>query len=305
MWTDERPETQTAGSVEGAVGGRTDEESRMEHRSRDMRTLEIELEVLRRELELLRAQSQSYVRTPDARVEAEPRLVQSRLNMSAIVELLATFDGTAGNFETWQKQLRLLKQTYRLDDEHTRILIGMRLKGKALEWLHSKPELMEITVETLLCEIKAMFDHRPSRIVLRKRFEERLWKKGETFSDYVHQKIILGNRVPIGEEELVEYIIDGIPDRALRDQARLSGLNTKAALLEAFERITFWDKKYPATKNDEGKMQSRPKMDKSSESGKSERKEVSSSEKKRCFNCGLPDYLGKELPDKGKWSKMF
>lgn len=129
----------------------------------------------------------------------------------------------------------------------------MRLKGKVLEWLHSKPELVEITVEALLCEIKTMFDHRPSRIVLRKKFEERMWKKGETFSDYVHQKIILGNRVPIDEEELVEYIIDGIPDRALRDQARLSGLNTQAALLEAFERITLWDKKYPATKNDEGK----------------------------------------------------
>lgn len=309
MWADEQPETQTTEGAEGAVGGRTIEGSRMEmqpeHRSRDTRALEMELEVLRRELELLRAQSQSVIRTPNARLEAEPRLLQPRLNISAIGELLATFDGTMNNFETWERQLKLLKRTYRLDDEHTRILIGMRLRGKALEWLHSKSELVEISVEALLCEIKTMFDHRPSRIVLRKKFEERVWKKGETFSDYVHQKIILGNRVPIDEEELVEYIIDGIPDRALRDQARLSGLDTKAALLEAFERITLWDKKYPATKNDEGKTQFRPKTDKSSESGKGERKEASSSEKKRCFNCGIPEHLGKDCPTKESGPKCF
>lgn len=132
-----------------------------------------------------------------------------------------------------------------------RILIGMRLKGKALEWLHLKSEFVEISVEALLCEIK--FDHRPSRIALRKKFEERMWKKGETFSDYVHQKFILDNRVPIEEEELVEYIIDGIPDRALRDQARLSGLDSRAALFEAFERITLWDKKISSDEERRGK----------------------------------------------------
>lgn len=63
----------------------------------------------------------------------------------------------------------------------------------------------------------------------------------------MHQKIILGNLVPINEDEIVEYIIDGIPDRVLRDQARVSNVKTKAALLEAFERITLWDRKHAGT----------------------------------------------------------
>lgn len=61
-----------------------------EHRSRDMRAFEMEVEVLRREVELLRTQSQSVV-TSDARVETESRFIQSRLNISATAELLATF----------------------------------------------------------------------------------------------------------------------------------------------------------------------------------------------------------------------
>jgi len=40
----------------------------------------------------------------------------------------------------------------------------------------------------------------------------------------MHQKVILGNRVPIVEEKLVGYIIDGIPDRALRNETRVSGM---------------------------------------------------------------------------------
>jgi hypothetical protein len=52
--------------------------------------------------------------------------------------------------------------------------------------------------------------------MLREKFQKRKWKEGESFSDYMYQKVILGNRVPI-VEELVEHIIDGIPDRALRN----------------------------------------------------------------------------------------
>lgn len=182
----------------------------------------------------------------------------------------------------------MLKRVYRLDDEHTKILIGMRLKGKALEWLHSRPEFVEISVEALLCELKTMYDHRPSKVAQRRKFEERVWRKGETFSDYMHQKIILGNYTSIDEDELVEYIIDGIPDRVLRDQARCCNLDTKAALLKAFERITLWDKKHAGTSSGEGKMQQQ-KEDKSNGNRTSEQKKTSSGEKRHCFNCGLRD----------------
>jgi len=42
-------------------------------------------------------------------------------------------------------------------------------------------------------------------------FEQRKWKNLETFTDYVYDKVVLANRVPIPEEEeIVDCIIDGI-----------------------------------------------------------------------------------------------
>lgn len=269
-------------------------------------TMEAELESLRREVERLRAQARLSVRAADTHVEANLRPAQPKLNMSAIAELLATFDDTTGNYETWEKQLRLVKRTYKLDDEHTKILVGMRLKGRALEWLHSRPELIEVSMEALLCELKAMYDHRPSRVLLRKKFEERVWKKGEAFGEYVHQKIILGNLVPIDDEEVVEYIIDGIPDRILRDQARVSGLKTKTALLEAFERVALWERKHTGTGGGEERTH-RQKGEKSNGDGKSgpKRTTLPGEKKRHCFNCGLPDHFSNDCPTKESGPKCF
>jgi hypothetical protein len=54
--------------------------------------------------------------------------------------------------------------------------------------------------------------------MLHEKFQKHKWERDESFSDYM-QKIILGNRVPVIKQELVEYIIDGIPNRALRNGA--------------------------------------------------------------------------------------
>lgn len=305
-WTEGPSTADDLEAADATARGRTVlVETQPEDHYHNDRALEAELTLLRQEVEILRRQVRPTVREADAHIEAEPRSIQPRINISAVAELLSTFDGAMGNFETWEKQLRLLKRTYRLDDEHTKILIGMRLKGKALEWLHSRPELIEVSVEALLCELKIMFDHRPSRITLRKKFEERVWKKGETFSDYVHQKIILGNGIQIDEDEIGEYIIDGIPDRILRDQARVSGLKTRSALLEAFERITLWDRKQPGASNSESKVQHRQRGNKSDGDGKSEQKKTSPGEKKHCFNCGLPDHLSRDCPTRESGPKCF
>jgi len=42
-------------------------------------------------------------------------------------------------------------------------------------------------------------------------FEQRKWKNPKTFTDYVYNKVILANRVPIPEEEkVVDCIINDI-----------------------------------------------------------------------------------------------
>ena len=59
----------------------------------------------------------------------------------------------------------------------------------------------------------------------------------ETFPDYFHYKLILANQVPIADEDLVDYIIDGIVDERLQDHARLMNFDSTSSLLESFEKL--------------------------------------------------------------------
>lgn len=60
----------------------------------------------------------------------------------------------------------------------------------------------------LLANLKAMFVHRSNRITNRKSFKSRVWKKNKPFGDYLHDKIILANRVLMDNSELIDYIIE-------------------------------------------------------------------------------------------------
>lgn len=52
-------------------------------------------------------------------------------------------------------------------------------------------------INRLLEELKAMFSHRQNKVVMRKQFEDRTWRRGEAFSEYLHDKVILANHVPM------------------------------------------------------------------------------------------------------------
>ena len=47
-----------------------------------------------------------------------------KINISSIEELLSHFYGTGGTFDSWKRQVILLKTTYNLDEDITRILMG-------------------------------------------------------------------------------------------------------------------------------------------------------------------------------------
>lgn len=75
-------------------------------------------------------------------------------------------------------------------------------------------------------------------MILKKQFEEHIWKRDETFHQYVHEKIILANRVPISEDEIIDYIIDGILV-ARKDQS--ANLRRKLPTT-IFEKVTLRDR---------------------------------------------------------------
>ena len=129
-----------------------------------------------------------------------------------------------------------MKSAYTLTDKKTKVLISTKMKEKTLEWFHSKPDHLELSLDDLLKNMKKMFDHKPRKLVLRKKFEERAWKHSKLFNEYVHEKVLLGNCVPVNNDELVDYIIEGIPDQFLKNQAKMQGF-TEVEELKAFEKV--------------------------------------------------------------------
>jgi hypothetical protein len=53
--------------------------------------------------------------------------------------------------------LELLRDTYRLDDNSDRILMGLRLREKAAKWFHLKPTHLRIMVADLFDELQRVF----------------------------------------------------------------------------------------------------------------------------------------------------
>lgn len=119
--------------------------------------------------------------------------------------------------------MRKLLSSYELSAQ-AKALVCSRLTGKALKWYHSGVDCVEMNCEDLLQGLKKMYGQRPNLLVLRRELEARVWKPSETFTDYLHDKVTLANRIPVSDEEIVSYIIESIPSTELRTQAQVQML---------------------------------------------------------------------------------
>ncbi|XP_076246357.1 uncharacterized protein LOC143186556 [Calliopsis andreniformis] len=132
----------------------------------------------------------------------------------------------------------------------------------------------------LLDNLRETFYHPENVLEARRRFEARTWKKEESFSKYLHQKVILGNRVPINDEKIK--------------------IKSKGELLAAFERISLRGRFV------QGNAAAKPNdaMWCSVKTEKQDKKKVSKSEV-GCFNWGDINHLSVKCPVKRKGSKCF
>lgn len=273
-----------------ALGERADERE-IEFYRREKELAERELALAPREIAFLR-----NMNMPAAEAGRERRGggAATKININTIAELLEDFSGDGETYGNWEKRVGLLRLTYDLDDNMMKILIGSRLKGRASAWFHSKAEHVEMTLDELLASLKAMFAHRSNKVAGRKLFENRIWKKGEAFGDYLHDKIIMANRIPIDDSEMVDYIIEGIPDLTLRDQARIQRFTSTADLMRAFEKVTLRSRGQPNNAGTEDRV-SRPRR---------EEKSTSTNDRK-CYNCGQVGHLSAGCPTKSRGVRCF
>ena len=85
----------------------------------------------------------------------------------------------------------------------------------------------------------------------------------------------MANRIAIEEEELINFLVDGISDPLLRNQARMQCFKSPSALLITFEKIS----QRPDSKKNVA-VNSQPKNKTYSSAGEDTRTKTV-----RCFNC--------------------
>ncbi|XP_029155916.1 serine/arginine-rich splicing factor RS2Z33-like [Nylanderia fulva] len=123
----------------------------------------------------------------------------------------------------------------------------------------------------------------------------------------------MGNRVPVDEDELLEHIIDGIPDDTLRDQARIQGFSSTDLLLRAFSKIILRNRNVTGAdrqdRRDAGPARGERRErivesgDWSGRGGGDGRRGTPGAE--RCFNCGAREHISANCPTKNFGSKCF
>lgn len=101
----------------------------------------------------------------------------------------------------------------------------------------------------------------------------------------------------------MDYLIDGIPDVSLRDQARIQRFQTTTALLEAFEKIILREKGASRERADGGAVARSGGKGRFIGAGETEHAVKRDAVKKRCHSCGSATHLG--LSDKRQGHEVF
>ena len=122
----------------------------------------------------MRRERELGAESPNVSTAASNDSSSSSGGIRGIKEFLCEFDGSDNIFLNWKQQLELLMRVYNLDDNSTKVLISSRLKGRTLNWFHSKAEHLALSIPDLLRDMQQMFDFRSAKLALRKEFEARM-----------------------------------------------------------------------------------------------------------------------------------
>lgn len=186
----------------------------------------------------------AYKRTEAAEITRSPPKVA--YTNKQLAELIPEFTGVTEDVDAdaWLKRVDAVQTAYQVDDKILHLLVVGKMTGTARDWYHSKVEHVTMTWQEIKHELKLYFTSRPERVQLMKRFEARRWKQRERFSDYYHDKLKLGNRLNLSEEDMIAYIIDGFEHKGLQSQVRIQDFKSLPELLRIMNNVTQNDMGY-------------------------------------------------------------
>ena len=99
-----------------------------------------------------------------------------------ISNLLSDFEGKSSDDVTaWR--IDTIQVLTILATHATMLMVAAgKLKGYAKDWLNSKPEYAALSLQELKFEMLLMFNIKENLVALMKRFDNRKWRRKETFS---------------------------------------------------------------------------------------------------------------------------
>ncbi|GJQ88015.1 hypothetical protein Trydic_g12939 [Trypoxylus dichotomus] len=176
----------------------------------------------------------------------------------------------------------MVKRIYKVAGDKMLLTIINKLGGMARDWFHSKPEHALLALEMLKSEMVKMYKSREGKITTTKKFEARRWKKSEKFVTYFHEKVLLENRIGLVEDDLINYIIDGIDNSILQTQAKMKEFKELSHMLQVLGDIA----------NDE----QRASTNRTAVVPPTTNASTRSRSVVRCFNCNQKGHISNRCP---------
>lgn len=112
-------------------------------------------------------------------------------------------------------------------------------------------------------------------MALRKKLEERKWKRGETMAVYLQSKIILAAELQLSDEELLSYVIDAVDDNMTRMQLEIAQFKN---VQEVILRIGETTKPQPTEKGDH-------------QGAYNQQRDEDKYRRRRCYKCGSEQHF--------------
>lgn len=110
--------------------------------------------LMQREIELLKHENETLRMSPQLNTLSVAS--HATINIKNVGELLNEYNGS-GDFERWRAQVNLVCEMYELDVNAAKILVGSKLRGKALDWYRSRAEYLSISLHLSISLLDELF----------------------------------------------------------------------------------------------------------------------------------------------------
>lgn len=243
---------------------------------------EKERQLLLKELELLRMENGLLQNRRDN--------VEKSLNLREVEDCLPTFGEDSGNnsVEKWLQEIEENSNLFGWSELQQLVCAKKLLRGTAKLWLNAQPTLK--TWKLFKAEIISEFGHQVSSACVHKELSTRKKKPSENCQEYLIIMRGIAQKTVIEEEALVEYVIDGIPDRE-QNKMMLYGAKSVADLKEKLKLYTAFKEK--------------EKRHSDEKPTKEEKSKPRTTTTDRCHNCGKLGHKVKDCKSLEKGPKCF